>query len=78
VNFATANHIFEWGVVQYTTHTDLKPPRAGSKPLVVTAVGVYNSAGTDIMISVTDAQRIHGSKKNVQLLKECRVVIIFG
>jgi hypothetical protein len=76
-NFAASNHIIEWGLVQYTTDADLRPPRAGREPLIIKAEGILPATPTDIVISLTDAQRIHGSTKNVQLLKECRVVIIF-
>jgi len=78
VNFALSNYIVEWGLIKYTTDNDPRPARAGHKPLYVTAIGVTGTMQTDIVISLTDAQRIHGSKENVQLLKECRVVIIFG
>ncbi|GAH99970.1 unnamed protein product, partial [marine sediment metagenome] len=33
---------------------------------------------TDVKISSFDARRIHGSKKNIEILKECRVAIIVG
>jgi hypothetical protein len=78
VNFASLSSITEWGLAQYSNDNDLTPPRAGRKPLVVPAIGITGTKQTNIVISIADAQRIHGSKDNVHLLKECRVVIIFS
>jgi hypothetical protein len=78
VNFASLASIIKWGLVEYTSNDDLTPPRAGRKPLVISAIGTTGSKSTDIVITTSDARLVHGSKENVQLLKECRVVIIFG
>ncbi|MBN2620670.1 hypothetical protein JXB22_06205 [candidate division WOR-3 bacterium] len=77
-DFASLSSLTEWGLAQYSNDKDLTPPRAGRKPLVVPAIGITGAKQTNIVISIADAQRIHGSKENVQLLKECRVVIIFS
>jgi len=78
VNFAATNSLIEWSLAQYTTNDDFTPPRAGRNPLVIQAIGTNGAHHTKIVITSADAQRIHRSKENVQLLKECRVVIIFG
>jgi hypothetical protein len=78
VNFASLNSVEEWGLVHYSTRDDFTTPRAGPKPLVIPIIGISNSKQTDIVISFADARRIHGSKGNLQLLQECRVIIVSG
>jgi hypothetical protein len=78
VNFADLHQIVESGLVQYSTQDLYNNPRTGYNPLRIRAVGIAGTKMTNIRISSFDARRIHGSRKNLQLLKECRVAIIFG
>ena len=78
VNFADVNHLNQNGLVLYTTADEFDDTRVGSNPLQVQAMGVFGNALTDIKLSSLDARRIHASKNNIKLLKECRVAIIIG
>ncbi len=78
INFAALNHVVNSGLVLYTTRDLYNNPRIGYNPLRIRAVGVVGNKLTDIKISSFDARRIHGSKNNIELLKKCRVAIIFG
>jgi len=78
VSFADQNSIINRGLVLYTTRDLYKNPRIGQNPLRIQAIDIIGKAGTDIKISGPDARRIHGSKNNIELLKECRLAIIFG
>jgi len=78
VNFAHHEHLVQNGLILYTTHEVHGHPRTGANPLQIKAKGVFGNALTDIKISSFDARRIHGSKHNLQLLKECRIAIIIG
>ena len=78
VNFADLNHVVEAGLVVYSTSDSNNNSRIGYNPLRIRAIGVMGNKRTDIKISSLDARRIHGSNKNLQLLKECHVAIIFA
>ncbi|MEO0141916.1 MAG: hypothetical protein ABIL15_00995 [candidate division WOR-3 bacterium] len=78
VNFASRSSLVDNGLVLYTTEELYNHPRTGYNPLRVRALATMGQKYNDIQISSYDARRIHGSKKNLNLLKECRVAIIFG
>lgn len=78
VNFADPRYVIEGGLVLYTTKDLFNNPRIGYNPLRILAIGVIGEKMTNIKISSFDARRIHGSKKNLLLLRECRIAIIFG
>lgn len=78
INFANLNQVVDGGLVLYATKDLYNNRRIGYSPLRIRAIGVVGENQTDIKISSFDARRIHGSKKNIELLKECRVAIIFG
>ena len=78
VNFADQNFIIDQGLVLYTTQDQYSDPRVGQNPLRIKATDVIGSANTDIEIADSDGQRIHGSKSNLNLLRECRIAVIFG
>lgn len=78
INFADLNHVVAAGLVLYSTRDLYNVPRVGYNPLRIRAIGLFGNRLSNIKISSFDARRIHGSKKNLQLLKECRVAIIFG
>lgn len=78
INFAEATYFVERGLVLYTRSDLYNNPRIGFNPLRFRAIGVSGDKKTNIKISSFDARRIHGSQHNLNLLKECRVAIIFG
>ncbi len=78
INFADLNHVVDRGLVLYSTQDLYNHPRVGYNPLRVRAIGAVGAKFTDIKISSFDARRIHGSKKNIDLLKECRIAFIIG
>lgn len=77
VNFADFNHVIDRGLMLYTTKDLYSDSRVGNNPLRIQAIGTVGDKLTDIKISSFDARHIHGSKRNIELLKECRVAIIF-
>jgi len=77
VNFAELSKVTEDGLVQYSMRDLYNNPRTGYNPLRIRAIGLSGNKSTDIKISSFDARRLHGSKKNIELLKECRVAIVF-
>lgn len=78
INFADPQYVVDGGLVFYTTKDVYNNPRIGNNPLRIQAVDIVGESLTDIKITALDAQRIHGSMNNINLLKECRVGIIFG
>jgi len=78
VNFADSRNVIDNGLVAYSTSDLNNNPRIGGNPLRIKAIGVLGNKRTDIKISSLDARNFHGSNKNLQLLKECRVTIIFA
>ena len=72
------NFIIEWGLVMYSTQDLYNNPRTGKNPLRIKATDIIGRSRTDIIISESDAHRIHGSKNNLKLLRECRLAVIFG
>jgi hypothetical protein len=78
INFAAPQHAIERGLVTYTKGDVTNLRRTGDNPLRIKALDIGGDKNTDIVISASDARRIHGSKHNLNLLRECRVVILFG
>ncbi len=78
INFADLRYVIERGLVLYSTKDLYNNQRVGYNPLRIKALSVTGLKPTNIKISSFDARRIHGSKKNLELIKECRVAIIFG
>lgn len=76
IDYAYQNAVIEKGLALYTTKSTVSIARAGNAPLRIQALGARGDNKTDIIISTADALRIHGSRNNIDLLKECRVVII--
>lgn len=78
IDFADPQHVIDGGLVFYTTKDVHDNQRVGENPLRIQALCTVGEWLTDIKISTFDAQRIHGSMNNINLLKECRVAVIFG
>ncbi len=77
INFADFSKVIENGLALYSMQDLYSNARIGYNPLRIRAIGVCGNMLTDIKISSIDARRLHGSKNNIELLKECRVAIIF-
>jgi hypothetical protein len=78
IDFADSRHVIERGLVYYTESEPRDDPLTGSNPLRIRAIATMGPHRTDIKISLPDSRRIHGSQKNLKLLRECRVAIISG
>lgn len=50
--------------------------RAGSRPLVVKALKSQPPAGTQLVISNTDASRLHSTLDHLFFLRRCRVIVV--
>jgi hypothetical protein len=74
-DFADPNQVTDHGLVGYfhDRAQALTAERIGSSPLVVRALGVAGPNSCDLVISRSDAARIHGSRSNLELLSHCRV-----
>jgi hypothetical protein len=78
IDFADSHHVIDRGLVQYTESGLSDNPLFGETPLRIKALATMGPHRTDIKISSPDARRLHGSQSNLELLRECRVVIISG
>jgi hypothetical protein len=78
INFCDPGMVVENGLVLYTASEPFNEIRIGYNPLRIQALGVTGANQTDIRISSYDARRMHGSKQNLNLLKECRIAIIIS
>lgn len=76
--FADPSALAERGQARYfTSRIDAgADDRVGANPLVVRALRVTGSNRCDLVVSMYDATRLHGSRNTVKLLSECRVGIL--
>jgi hypothetical protein len=74
-DFAKPEQVTQYGLVGYFHDRTqaLTADRVGANPLVVRALGSTGMNSCDLIISQTDAARIHGSRSNLELLSRCRV-----
>jgi hypothetical protein len=74
-DFADPEQITEHGLVGYFHDRTqaLTADRIGANPLIVRALSVTGTNSCDLVISRSDAARIHGSRSNLDLLSRCRV-----
>jgi len=74
-DFAKPEQVTQYGLVGYFHDRTqaLTADRIGANPLVVRALGSTGTNSCDLVISQTDAARIHGSRSNLELLSRCRV-----
>lgn len=74
-DFAKPEQVTQYGLVGYFHNRTqaLTADRIGSNPLIVRALRVTGTNSCDLVISQSDAARIHGSKSNLDLLSRCRV-----
>jgi len=78
IDFADSNHAAESGLVKYAESRGSITQLTGDNPLKIKALETVGPHRTDIKIPSSAALRIHGSLSNLELLRECRVVIISG
>ncbi len=71
-------YIRKWGMVAYTDSTkeDSYRDRIGDFPLRIKARKIYGKNSTDIVIPSEYANKILVSDKNIEVLKECRILLI--
>ncbi len=69
-----------WGVAGYarTLDDDVAVVRAGVLPLRLAARGVFGEKATDVVISTEGARQLLALPENIALLREGRVVIVYG
>jgi hypothetical protein len=77
-DFADAHYVIRRGLAGYYGDETEAESRIGENPLVIRALGVIGKKRTDIKISSADTKRIHSSQNILNLLRECRVAIVFG
>ena len=77
-DFADPQYLIMRGLATYYNNEEQAQMRIGEKPLRIRAVGITGENNTNIIISTADAQTIHSAQNNLNLLRECRVVIIVG
>jgi hypothetical protein len=61
-----------------TPDDDVTVVRAGVLPLRLAARGVFGDKATDVVISTEGARQLLALPENIALLREGRVVIVYG
>lgn len=76
--FSTPEKIAAGGLFgRFTSlNSALASDRVGPNPLIVRAVGVTGYNQCDPVISRDDASRVHSSRRNLELLENCRVGLL--
>jgi hypothetical protein len=76
--FADKEDLANWGMVAYYRDrlAAQSSDRVGSNPLWLRALSVAGINRCDVVISQSDALRVHGSAHNIALLGKCRVGLI--
>ncbi len=74
-SFANEKELAEKGMVAYyRSRTEaLASERIGPNPLIVKTLDITGTNRCDPTVSPQDAARIHGTRKNLELLAQCRV-----
>ncbi|MEO0093150.1 MAG: hypothetical protein ABIK67_02695 [candidate division WOR-3 bacterium] len=78
LSFVQSNYAQELGLVSYvkTIAEAFRSERVGANPLRIDALRTSGRTNSDIVITNSDAQRMHQSQRNLKLLERCQVVII--
>lgn len=78
VGFASKDLAVKKGLVAY--EKDLSQAKknelAGAKPLIVKALKASGTERTNVVIPTADALALHGSKANLSMLDQCRVIFV--
>ncbi|RKX70455.1 hypothetical protein DRP53_05020 [candidate division WOR-3 bacterium] len=77
LSFADRSQVVSCGLVNYLHGDDqlLVNERVGKKPLRVKVIKILNG---NLVITNRDGKIVHGSKRNLDLLRQCRVSVIAG
>jgi hypothetical protein len=80
LNACDPESLVRWGMVGYvrTPDDDEAIVRAGTLPLRLVARAVFGDKGTDVVIPTDGARQILALPENITLLREGRVVIVYG
>ncbi len=76
--FVSPEWATKFGIVGYVKDLDSakKNDRVTANPLVVKAVKISGSGGSDLIISNADAQGLKDMSKNLSFLEQCRVLVV--
>jgi hypothetical protein len=76
--FVSAEWAAKYGIVGYVKDLDAakKNDRVAANPLLVKAVKISGSGGSDLVISNADAQGLKDMSKNLSFLEQCRVLVV--
>lgn len=76
--YVSREFVVQRGMCGYATNMSAveENERVGDNPLVVKALKAKPSGGTNIVISNTDASRLHSAVENLFFLRECRVIVV--
>ncbi|MBU1206478.1 MAG: LPP20 family lipoprotein [Proteobacteria bacterium] len=76
--FVSQEWAAKYGIVGYVKDLDAakKNDRVAANPLVVKAVKISGSGGSDLVISNADAQGLKDLSKNLSFLEQCRVLVV--
>ena len=76
--FVSQEWATKYGILGYVKDLDAakKNDRVTANPLLVKAVKISGSAGSDLIISNADAQGLKDMSKNLSFLEQCRVLVV--
>lgn len=76
--FISREYAVQYGATEYTKslQATTNHERTGQTPLIVTGLKTLGKTPSDIVISNTDASKLHGSSTNLAFLNACRVIIV--
>ena len=76
--FVSQEWAAKYGIVGYVKDLDAarKNDRVAANPLVLKAVKISGSGGSDLVISNADAQGLKDMSKNLSFLEQCRVLVV--
>lgn len=76
--FVSREYAVDVGMVGYEKDIDRAQnnERVASTPMIVKAIRASGPNQTDVIISNADAQKIHGAAKNMNFLRQCKVMFV--
>jgi hypothetical protein len=76
--FASREFAVQRGMVGYTSDMGkaLKNPRVTNRPMTIKGLTTKKFSNSDIIVSVSDANRLRGNFNHLAFLKKCRVMIV--
>jgi len=76
--YVSREHAVRIGVVAYARDlaSALKHPRVGPKALIIKGIKATKTRESDVIISNADAAKVKGTPTNLNLLRECKVIIV--